>query len=1099
MSDTSSRSGKPWTPAELVPWHIDGRALLPGDAGGVGEDAKHGRGTKGNRGRRKRRKGAPKPVAPGVPISHPPQGQNLISFPRGGRKFKSKTTMRDPGFCEEIGPSYEFNESSIGYEQSLYNDLSGNSATTRVYENIVPEREVAPNLSMMEYATAAINPSRAHSQYSKVHTEVSGASRILVDGYFKSANVSGTSRIVVDDSFSKRNNSRISASVEAQAVPPKPTRNDELFYSWLGHRWETNAPVEKWKSIRLETPSDYAESHRSNPFRDCSPRTNRRIEIDSMEQKLRRALGIKYDPASTEVDDAILAVRERAEISSHCFAHLASKISVRSKEEANLLTMSWQVQMDSLNRIYKLMKHLDKRVKGVDNRVASIQRSFNATIKNLTDRATEREEKCFHHIKKLEAHLVATERDILTLRLDSSQAKQNSRIKPAGKSMEDDSEDSDEDALSSRVYQKLAQEYDALNSVNGTLRNEMKALETERDHVVSMLSKVIGNGLSTADLIESLENRVESIDAKDISSHIHKKTEMLETIMDLRDQAKEELRFRTYRANQRALIQPAHETNKKTDENYVAPTLLNFWNVELSAQKLEIGRLKRRCKSSVQQKHPLIQQVNDIFGTRKDRKKSRKKKKNKAVHIRNKDWLLQEIHCIYTCRLRYTSNRTCNNILSSTVKDFPSFTFSYFLDKYKDENRIRTSIKEFLDAVEVYGGTAGEGNAENDRWIAIFSEFINGKIPTSTVDFFLFLVSLVSDCCVGIKYPRMESYNVPYWISAIAATKMLDRVFPRTEITSKELIKNQIKALQSRATVQEVTVAITGTNDKPAPDYRLPYLAFLDLMLQAFQRESQKTLDEVYQNFSLEDKNFSGYVSYESFKTIVQKFNRVTTLHKNLETLFLEESNIIRELIPLEEQFNSACKIDFFGVCNVLERTGAYTLHLGYMLEPPLQPPSAARGNEVFAAINDINRKSTSIYASLLKQMHSEQSKESITMLMFCQQCVDVEERTKISPFRIEFAMQKFLNILHEQLLLQEGSSGEVPLGYFQQGCEAHLEIITRRRGLGEEYLQHVLKRQGETTAEKVARNTKVLLVIRRQLLKKLQKIRERKLKSTAQ
>ena len=182
-----------------------------------------------------------------------------------------------------------------------------------------------------------------------------------------------------------------------------------------------------------------------------------------------------------------------------------------------------------------------------------------------------------------------------------------------------------------------------------------------------------------------------------------------------------------------------------------------------------------------------------------------------------------------------------------------------------------------------------------------------------------------------------------------------------------------------------------------------------------------------------------------------------------------------------------------------MERTGAYTLHLGYMLEPPLQPPSAARGNEVFAAINDINRKSTSIYASLLKQMHSEQSKESITMLMFCQQCVDVEERTKISPFRIEFAMQKFLNILHEQLLLQEGSSGEVPLGYFQQGCEAHLEIITRRRGIGEEYLQHVLKRQGETTAEKVARNTKVLLVIRRQLLKKLQKIRERKLKSTAQ
>ena len=128
--------------------------------------------------------------------------------------------------------------------------------------------------------------------------------------------------------------------------------------------------------------------------------------------------------------------------------------------------------------------------------------------------------------------------------------------------------------------------------------------------------------------------------------------------------------------------------------------------------------------------------------------------------------------------------------------------------------------------------------------------------------------------------------------------------------------------------------------------------------------------------------------------------------------------------------------------------------------------------------------------------MHSEHFREKIVKLMFSQQCIEIEQKSKVSSYRIEFAMQKFLNILHEHLLLQESASGEVPIGYFQQACELQLEIFNRRRGLGEEYLQHILERHGETTAERVARNTKIMLVIRRQLLKKLNKIRDRKLKS---
>ena len=69
----------------------------------------------------------------------------------------------------------------------------------------------------------------------------------------------------------------------------------------------------------------------------------------------------------------------------------------------------------------------------------------------------------------------------------------------------------EKDALSSRVYQNLLSEYNMLNDVNKALERELIKVQDDRDNCISMLSKLIGDGKTTKDLIRSLENRVEKI------------------------------------------------------------------------------------------------------------------------------------------------------------------------------------------------------------------------------------------------------------------------------------------------------------------------------------------------------------------------------------------------------------------------------------------------------------------------------------------------------------------------------------------------------------------------------------------------------------
>ena len=47
------------------------------------------------------------------------------------------------------------------------------------------------------------------------------------------------------------------------------------------------------------------------------------------------------------------------------------------------------------------------------------------------------------------------------------------------------------------------------------------------------------------------------------------------------------------------------------------------------------------------------------------------------------------------------------------------------------------------------------------KWIVIFSQFIDGKLPTSAADFFIFAVSLVKDCHYGVRYPILDDFWDP--------------------------------------------------------------------------------------------------------------------------------------------------------------------------------------------------------------------------------------------------------------------------------------------------------------------------------------------------
>ena len=147
---------------------------------------------------------------------------------------------------------------------------------------------------------------------------------------------------------------------------------------------------------------------------------------------------------------------------------------------------------------------------------------FKKKINEISNITQIRERRSYEHLKQLEAHMIQQERDLLELRLNSSGAN-GSNDKSRGMTVKNinggggdenntnDGNESDEDALSSRVYQNLLSEYNMLNDVNKALERELIKVQDDRDNCISMLSKLIGDGKTTKDLIRSLENRVEKI------------------------------------------------------------------------------------------------------------------------------------------------------------------------------------------------------------------------------------------------------------------------------------------------------------------------------------------------------------------------------------------------------------------------------------------------------------------------------------------------------------------------------------------------------------------------------------------------------------
>ena len=112
-------------------------------------------------------------------------------------------------------------------------------------------------------------------------------------------------------------------------------------------------------------------------------------------------------------------------------------------------------------------------------------------------------------------------------------------------------------------------------------------------------------------------------------------------IIALRFNAVDELRLRTYGAKQQVnvILDESQSNNLKSKNKIVQPTLLEFWDVELLTQEIEIQRLQKLCKSTVEQKHPLLEVASDVFGLGNNKAKGhagkvkRKKKRKKRAKI----------------------------------------------------------------------------------------------------------------------------------------------------------------------------------------------------------------------------------------------------------------------------------------------------------------------------------------------------------------------------------------------------------------------------------------------------------------------------------
>lgn len=918
-------------------------------------------------------------------------------------------------------------------------------------------------------------------------------------------------------------------------------RNEELFYSWIGDQWKKYVPVKEYTSSRIQTPKSKTVEERNNPFGNITPKLKKQQKYNKIEATIVQILNdinadMKHGKQRTPTNSlGILSDRSRA--AYNCIVNIIPYLAISSKRDANLILQSCDILVESFNKCTMVAKKLVKETTNSDSTLMKTKEFFKNKINEMSKITQARERRSYEHLKQLESHMIQQERDLLELRLQSNS--NTKKVKTSAKADQKsdvgnctDGNESDEDALTSQVYQNLLSEYNMLNGVNKALEKELIRIQDDRDNCISMLSKLVGDGKTTKDLVKSLENRVEKIQAKDISNHVTKKIDLLCKIIALRFTAIDELRLRTYGANQQVNVNfGSHNDYLKTKNKSIQPTLFEFWDVELSTQEMEIQRLQKLCKSTVEQQHPLLEIVNDIFGLEnknKSRNSTLKSKKGKKRGRRNKQWLLKQIYELYDARIKYCSSRTTGNIIDSSVKMFPSFVVSYYLEKYPKSSIALKFINDLLDCVEKFTCNNNKNNEGQDddldnnegggRYVEIFSEFLSGAMSTSVADFFIFALSLVQDCHFGVRYPILEYYNIPYWISSIAASHILNRLFPKLGEKIKKIIMGEIKNMQSRVSAKEVAIAMGVTESNSYTDSRLPFIAFIDIMLKSFCREKYVLLDKIHQNMQKLDVHNTGYISFSQFRELIRSYSPLIYMNLNLESLFVKESMKIHALVPSVGNNNAnkkmdlskECKIDFTGVCTVLELTGALTLQLGYIIKPPQQTYGGEHGKQAFEMMSRLNTRCMEIFHRLINEMKTTNDKSNndavghidsnnsvrnntISILQFRKDCVECEWHAQISPYRLEFAVMRLIHSLHEATFLHQGFTGELAFNFFETSCNKQIELIEQRSGIGKTYLQEVRQKYGVTEAERFSKQIKAFLIIKRRMKHLLKTIRSRR------
>ena len=66
----------------------------------------------------------------------------------------------------------------------------------------------------------------------------------------------------------------------------------------------------------------------------------------------------------------------------------------------------------------------------------------------------------------------------------------------------------------------------------------------------------------------------------------------------------------------------------------------------------------------------------------------------------------------------------------------------------------------------------------------------------------------------------------------------------------------------------------------------------------------------------------------------------------------------------------------------------------------------------MFSAMTVIKSRSNKIYANILKGMQARECHDGIALLMFANDCVNLESSSRVSSFRLEYSVQRFLELL---------------------------------------------------------------------------------------